>query len=68
MVLYFWEIDLNDNACYVLHSLHMPHSGTALTFVFCSSSGTHLLHNLEESVGGRSIALSRMITEKEYRF
>ena len=31
---------------YVHHILYMPHSGTALTFVFCSSFGTHLFYHL----------------------
>ena len=38
--------DLNCDCCYVLHSLHMPHSNTDFTFIFFSSFGTHLLSNI----------------------
>ena len=59
---------LNCDGDYVRYFLHVAHRNSILSLKYHASYGTHLLHNLEESVGGRSIALSRMITEKEYRF
>ena len=43
-----WDdrVNLYDDVYYVRNSLHMPHSSTALSLIFCSSPGTHLLYHL----------------------
>jgi len=38
--------DLNCDCCYVLHSLHMPHSNTDFAAEIFSSFGTHLLPDI----------------------
>ena len=43
---------LNADGCYVLHSLHMSHSSTALPLIFCSSFGTNLLDHLAADRAG----------------
>ena len=41
---------LSCDSSYIPYSLHMPHSGTAVSLKFHSFYGTHLLHNLGETV------------------
>ena len=48
----FYNLKLYTDTCYVFNPIHMPHSNSTWSFIFCDSFGTHLLDHLAADGAG----------------